>query len=156
MSRLTRFAALAAVASVALTACGDDNQDAGSSSTSVVASLSTVTGDSTAVAPGGSTAGTVGVDGGLEMRAKIISLSPSATETLFAIGAGSLVIAVDDQSNYPAEATKLPHDLSGYQPNAEAIAALKPDVVIHDGTTELEAQLDKVGIKSFIGAAPKS
>lgn len=59
---------------------------------------------------------------------RIVSLSPTATETLFAIGAGDQVVAVDDQSNYPAEApvTKL----SGYTPNLEAIAGYEPDLVI--------------------------
>ncbi|MET7965694.1 ABC transporter substrate-binding protein [Micromonospora sp. NPDC005305] len=59
---------------------------------------------------------------------KIVSLSPSTTEMLFAIGAGKQVTAVDDQSNYPAEAPK--SDLSGFQPNAEAIAAKAPDLVV--------------------------
>ena len=54
---------------------------------------------------------------------------------LFAIGAGDQVIAVDDQSNFPAEAAARRPDLSGFEPNVEAIAALEPDlVVIHDGT----------------------
>jgi iron complex transport system substrate-binding protein len=59
---------------------------------------------------------------------RIVSLSPTATESLFAIGAGDQVVAVDDQSNYPAEApvTKL----SGYTPNLEAIAGYEPDLVI--------------------------
>ena len=58
----------------------------------------------------------------------IISLSPTATEMLFAIGAGSQVIAVDDQSTFPAEA---PHsDLSGFTPNLEDIVAKKPDLVV--------------------------
>ena len=56
-----------------------------------------------------------------ERPEKIVSLAPTATEMLFAIGAGPQVIAVDDQSNYPADAPKT--DLSGFQPNAEAIAA---------------------------------
>ena len=43
---------------------------------------------------------------------------------LFAIGAGPQVDAVDDQSNYPADAPKT--DLSGFQPNAEAIAGKSP------------------------------
>lgn len=60
--------------------------------------------------------------------AAIISLSPTATEMLFAIGAGEQVIAVDDQSNYPAEAPI--SELSGYTPNVEAIVAKKPDLVI--------------------------
>ncbi|MEI8066305.1 MAG: ABC transporter substrate-binding protein [Actinomycetes bacterium] len=59
---------------------------------------------------------------------RIISLSPTATETLFAIGAGSQVIAVDDLSNYPANApiTKL----SAFTPNVEALAAKRPDLII--------------------------
>jgi cobalamin transport system substrate-binding protein len=58
---------------------------------------------------------------------RIVSLSATATEILFAIGAGSQVVAVDDQSNYPAEAPKT--KLSGYEPNIEAIASYTPDVV---------------------------
>jgi len=59
---------------------------------------------------------------------RIISLSPTATEDLFAIGAGSQVIAVDDQSNYPTDAPM--SDLSGYMPNVEAILAKRPDLVV--------------------------
>ncbi len=58
----------------------------------------------------------------------IISLSPTATEILFAIGAGDQVIAVDDQSTYPAEAPV--SDLSGFTPNIEAIVAKQPDLVV--------------------------
>src|SRR5689334_4209826 len=49
---------------------------------------------------------------------RIISLSPTATEDLFAVGAGSQVVAVDDQSSYPPKAPRT--KLSGYTPNAEA------------------------------------
>jgi iron complex transport system substrate-binding protein len=59
---------------------------------------------------------------------RIVSLSPTATEMLFAIGAGSQVTAVDDQSNYPANAPMT--KLSGFQPNIEAIAAYTPDLVV--------------------------
>ena len=59
---------------------------------------------------------------------RIVSLSPTATEDLFAIGAGTQVVAVDDQSNYPAAAPRT--KLSGYTPNAEAIAAYGPDLVV--------------------------
>jgi iron complex transport system substrate-binding protein len=59
---------------------------------------------------------------------RIISLSPTATEDLFAIGAGRQVIAVDDQSNYPANAPRT--KLSGYTPNPEAVAGYKPDLVV--------------------------
>jgi iron complex transport system substrate-binding protein len=59
---------------------------------------------------------------------RIVSLSPTATEMLFAIGAGPQVIAVDDQSNYPANAPMT--KLSGIQPNIEAIAGYTPDLVV--------------------------
>lgn len=64
---------------------------------------------------------------------RIVSLSPTATEMLFAIGACKQVVAVDDNSNYPAgvPTTKL----SGFEPNAEAIAGYEPDLVVLDGNT---------------------
>ena len=64
----------------------------------------------------------------------IISLSPTATEMLFAIDAGTQVIAVDDQSNFPAEAPK--SELSGFTPNAEAIIAKHPDLVVLSNDTD--------------------
>jgi len=59
---------------------------------------------------------------------RIISLSPTATETLFAIGAGKQVIAVDDQSTYPKSAPRT--SLSGFTPNVEAVVAYHPDLVV--------------------------
>ena len=61
---------------------------------------------------------------------RIVSLSASATEMLFAIGAGPQVVAVDDYSNYPAEAVALETALSGFEPNVEAIAGFTPDLVV--------------------------
>lgn len=58
----------------------------------------------------------------------IVSLSPTATEMLFAVGAGEQVVAVDEFSYYPPEAPVT--DLSGFTPNLEAIAAYQPDLVI--------------------------
>jgi iron complex transport system substrate-binding protein len=63
----------------------------------------------------------------------IISLSPTSTEMLYAIGAGSQVKAVDNDSDYPPQAPKT--KLSGFQPNVEAIAAYKPDMVVVDANT---------------------
>jgi iron complex transport system substrate-binding protein len=60
--------------------------------------------------------------------ARIVSLSPTATEMLFAIGAGPQVKAVDDQSSYPASAPRT--SLSGFQPNVEAITTYGPDLVV--------------------------
>ena len=58
----------------------------------------------------------------------IVSLSPTATESLFAIGAGDQVVAVDDQSDHPEDVPTT--DLSGYDPNVEAIAGYDPDLVV--------------------------
>ena len=66
----------------------------------------------------------------------IISLSPTATEMLFAIGAGPQVVAVDDLSNFPVEAPKT--DISAFKPNAEAIVAKHPDLVV------LSDDMDKI------------
>ncbi|MFQ5522969.1 MAG: ABC transporter substrate-binding protein [Acidimicrobiia bacterium] len=85
----------------------------------------------------------------------VISLSPTATEMLFAIGAGEQVIAVDDQSNYPAEAPVT--DLSGFTPNLEAILAFEPDLVVisfDPGDPPLSEGLAAAGIPTLLlGAA---
>ncbi|HEX9823526.1 MAG TPA: ABC transporter substrate-binding protein [Actinomycetota bacterium] len=79
---------------------------------------------------------------------RIISLSPTATEMLFAIGAGEQVVAVDDQSDFPPEAPMT--ELSGYEPNVEAIAGYEPDlVVMADDPGELIDSLDALGIPSM-------
>jgi iron complex transport system substrate-binding protein len=79
---------------------------------------------------------------------RIVSLSPTATEMLFAIGAGGQVVAVDSNSNYPEEAPRT--DLSAYQPNIEAIAGYKPDLVVYsDDPGELAAGLGKLSIPAL-------
>ena len=79
---------------------------------------------------------------------RIVSMSPTATEMLFAIGAGGQVVAVDSNSNYPEEAPKT--DLSAYQPNIEAIAGYKPDLVVYsDDPGELAAGLGKLAIPAL-------
>ncbi|GGO73478.1 ABC transporter substrate-binding protein [Nonomuraea cavernae] len=84
---------------------------------------------------------------------RIISLSAVHTETLFAIGAGPQVIAVDDQSNHPPQAPKTA--LSGYKPNVEAIVAEKPDLVIlSDDLEQIVAQLGKVNVPVLLETAP--
>jgi iron complex transport system substrate-binding protein len=59
---------------------------------------------------------------------RIVSISPTATEMLFAIGAGKQVVAVDDQSSFPENAPRT--KLSGFQPNLEAIVGYRPDLVV--------------------------
>jgi iron complex transport system substrate-binding protein len=75
---------------------------------------------------------------------RIVSLSPTSTETLYAIGAGRQVVAVDDLSNYPRRAPRT--KLSGYQPNVEAIAAYRPDLVVVRSQAGV-AELEKLRIK---------
>jgi len=85
---------------------------------------------------------------------RIVSLSPTATEDLFAIGAGRQVIAVDDQSNYPpgVPTTKL----SGFEPNVEAIATYKPDLVVFaDDSHKLSASFKALGIAAILQSPPK-
>ena len=77
---------------------------------------------------------------------RIVSLSPTVTEDLFAIGAGKQVVAVDNQSNYPARAPRT--SLSGYSPNVEAIANYHPDLVlISYNPSNFASQLRQLGIK---------
>lgn len=113
--------AIVAAAALAAACAACSSSSAGSSSGSGGASAATAGFPVTISASGGKVHLTSRPDA-------IVSLSPTATEMLYAIGAGSQVKAVDSDSDYPANApiTKL----SAYQPNAEAIAAYKPDLVI--------------------------
>jgi iron complex transport system substrate-binding protein len=80
---------------------------------------------------------------------RIVSLSPTATESLFAIGAGPQVVAVDDQSDYPKQAPRTA--LSGFTPNVEAIAGYKPDlVVVSYDPNGLVATLRGLGIRVLV------
>ena len=87
---------------------------------------------------------------------RIISLSPSATEILFGIGAGSQVVAVDDNSDYPLTAPF--SKLSSFTPNVEAIAAYHPDLVVLQSTATnaatIQSDLQKLKIKVFLEVTP--
>jgi iron complex transport system substrate-binding protein len=77
---------------------------------------------------------------------RIVSLSPTMTEDLFAIGAGKQVVAVDQDSNYPRRAPRT--SLSGFTPNSEAIAKYHPDLVlISYNPGNFASQLRKLNIK---------
>lgn len=105
--------------------------------------------DSTAV---GVTSG----DGvGVDAPERIVSLSPTHTEILFALGAGEQVVAVDAMSNHPPESADLVTALSGFEPNVESIVSYQPDlVVIGDDFNDLAGQLEQVGIASWVDPAP--
>jgi iron complex transport system substrate-binding protein len=89
---------------------------------------------------------------------RIISLSPSATESLFEIGAGKQVLAVDSLSNFPKTAPIT--ELSAFEPNVEAIAALKPDLVVLsvDAMKSLVVKeaLEKLKISVLMEQAPEN
>jgi iron complex transport system substrate-binding protein len=86
---------------------------------------------------------------------RIVSLSPTATESLFAIGAGAQVVAVDDQSDYPKRAPRT--SLSGYTPNVEAIAGYEPDLVVLSGdANDVVAGLRRLGIHVLLQPAAKN
>jgi iron complex transport system substrate-binding protein len=74
---------------------------------------------------------------------RIISLSPTSTEMLYAIGAGAQVVAVDEYSNYPAEAVALGTMLSGFEPNIEAISGFSP-ISLSRRTTQEALQSNSV------------
>ncbi|MGI5211482.1 ABC transporter substrate-binding protein [Plantactinospora sp. CA-290183] len=141
MSRRTPrvFAAVLTVAALALGACATDTAD-----------------DPTVGADGGATypvtVGSLTLD---KRPEKIVVLGPSATEMLFAIGAGPQVSAADDNSNYPAEAPK--SDLSAFTPNAEAIAAKNPDlVVLTNDLNKIVDQLTQLRIPHYLAPAAKT
>ncbi|HEY3750070.1 MAG TPA: helical backbone metal receptor [Pseudonocardiaceae bacterium] len=82
-----------------------------------------------------------------------MSLDSSSTEILFALGAGKEVVAVDKDSDYPANAPK--SSLDATKPNVEAIAAYHPDLVVtaYD-TNGLVSGLRKIGVRVLVEAAP--
>ena len=85
--------------------------------------------------------------------ARIVSLSPTATEILFAIGAGDQVVAVDDQSDFPPDVPTT--ELSGYEPNVEAIAAYEPDLVVATSDASLKSLAD-LDIPVLVTPAPNT
>ncbi|MFC0041714.1 ABC transporter substrate-binding protein [Actinomadura rayongensis] len=85
---------------------------------------------------------------------RIVSLSPTHTETLFAIGAGQQVVAADEYSNYPANAPRT--KLSGFKPNVEAITKYNPDlVVVSDDIDGIVKALEKVKVPVLLEPAAK-
>jgi iron complex transport system substrate-binding protein len=96
-------------------------------------------------------------NGDVQIKAKptrVVALSPSATEDLFAVGAGKQVIAVDDQSDYPKQAPRT--KLSGFTPNAEAIASYNPDLVVVSNDGGIVSSLQKLGITVLLEPAAKN
>jgi len=129
-----RKTAILAVLMLLAAAC-DTGGDGVTTTTSLGDRVTTTTAappSTTTTNPAGGYPVTVEADNGRvtigERPERIVSLSTVATEMLFEIGAGLQVVAVDDQSNYPAEAPMT--SLSGFTPNLEAILSYQPDLVV--------------------------
>ena len=145
-------AVLVALALVAA-ACGDDDTTPASSGD--VRQQTTETSDPDAENPADEqgtfpvTVTSNGVDTTIEERPEaIVSLSPSATEMLYAIAAGDQVEAVDDNSNFPPDAPTT--DLSAFDPNVESVIAHEPDlVVLSDDVNDVVAGLEAAGIPTI-------
>lgn len=82
---------------------------------------------------------------------RIITLSPSLTETVFALGLGDRVVAVTDYCDYPPQAQALPSVGSYTNTSLEAITRLQPDLVIMlNGQQQRQQQLEQLGIKTLV------
>ncbi|MBU1260715.1 MAG: ABC transporter substrate-binding protein [Planctomycetes bacterium] len=82
---------------------------------------------------------------------RIISLAPSTTEILFALGLGDKVIGVSEFCNWPPEAKKIPKVGGLLNPNYEAVVAARPDLVItFDDMAEAENKFAALGIETLV------
>ena len=86
---------------------------------------------------------------GDDVPRRIVSLGPTATEMLFAIGADEQVVAADELSDFPPDAPTT--DLSAFTPNLEAIAGYQPDlVVLTNDQDDIVAGLESIGIETLL------
>jgi iron complex transport system substrate-binding protein len=124
---------LALIALVAVAACGDD--DTATPTTTTVEAQQPAT------------------DAGAAPE-RIVSMAPTATEILFAIGAGDQVVAVDEQSDFPEGVPVT--DLSAYEPNVEAVISFEPDLVVTAGDVpdDLIAGLEAADVEVLALPAP--
>jgi cobalamin transport system substrate-binding protein len=154
--RLVAVVATSAACAVTLAACGSSASSpaaAGSPTSASASGAPSASGTAPAAAAfpvtvkAGNGAVTIKSD-----PTRIVSLSPTITEDLYAVGAGSQVVAVDDDSNYPAGVPKT--TLSGLTPNIEAIAKYNPSLVVaSQNSGGLVAGMTKLGIPVLIEPA---
>lgn len=129
--------ALLAAGSALVAACGDDGAETSAAGSSTTAPETREPATDAGDAP-----------------ERIVSLGPTGTEILFAIGAGDQVVAVDDQSDHPPGVPVT--DLSSYEPNVEAVAAHDPDLVVITGAVpdDVVPAFEQVGIDVLYLDAP--
>ncbi len=84
---------------------------------------------------------------------RVVCLTPSVTDTVYALGAGDDVVGVSDYTKYPAEAVKKPSVGQVLNPSLEAVVALHPDLAIGVGDLNTEVvvlKMEKLGIPVFL------
>lgn len=163
MTRLTKLFALLLALALFAAACGDDDtttdtaSDAGADETTVDPDDEPAEDEAPADDPEPAAAeedepapADQADAGGLPER--IVSINPTGTEMLYAVGAGDLVVAVDSFSYYP-EGTPVT-DLSGWDPNVEAILSYEPDLVVMDWNDDVQSSLEAAGVTVLLITAP--
>jgi len=151
------FIPLVVAVSLIAAACGSDSS--GDSSPPATLATTSSSSPTTSLTPEETTTTTETVDDGfpvsidapngeviIESRPEsVVSLSPTSTEVLFALGAGDQVVAVDSMSNFPGNAPVT--DLSAFTPSVEAIASYEPDLVfLSFDPGDIVAGLEAIGI----------
>ncbi|HEX3515539.1 MAG TPA: ABC transporter substrate-binding protein [Trebonia sp.] len=156
--RLAAFVAAAAACATALAGCGSSASSTTSASSTKSASGRTSSGGTAAAAAAAFPVTVKAGDGEVTLKSyptRIVSLSPTTTEDLYAVGAGSQVVAVDQDSDYPAGVPKT--SMSGLTPNIEAIAKYNPSLVVSSQDSGgLVAGMTKLGIPVLIEPAAAS
>lgn len=159
MGSARNFSTLLLVVALVIAGCGGDgstNTTAGDTPTATTAAPSTTTAPADATTTTEPDAGfpvTIETGGAVVIidsrPERIVSLSPTATEMLFAIGAGEQVVAVDLFSYYPPEAPVT--DLSGFEPNVEAVVGFGPDLVVMSfDPGDVVAGLEAAGVTALV------
>lgn len=166
-SNLPLLASLFAALALALSACGDEEPapaaTAASSPATEAAAVASVEAITTATegTPGVAFPLTIADPSGATLTfeappQRIVSYSPGATEILFAIGAGDLVVAADEFSDYPAETADLPK-VSYSSPDPEAALSFEPDlVVMADRQADQVPQFRSAGMTVFDSERPET
>jgi iron complex transport system substrate-binding protein len=140
--------ALLALLTLFAAACGGDDSSSGASTNPTTTAPKAAASTFPVTVTGSNGAVTISAK-----PARIVSLSASSTEDLFAIDAGKQVVAVDDQSNYPAGVPKT--TLSGFNPNVEAIAKYEPDLVVMSDAS-VAKQLKAIKVPLLVLSAPSN
>ena len=152
-TRIWLAAALAAASAAAIAGCGSASSPPATTASSPPAASASSGPAAAAGSPFPVTLSTANGPVTIKARpARVVSLSSTATEDLYAVGAGPQVVAVDQDSDYPPGVPVT--SLSGLTPNLEAIARYNPALVVaSQDSGGLVSGLTKLGIPVLIEPA---